>query len=136
LEDRYRQRSAANFALKRYDQAIEWARRAIAIKADNLWAYFNLIAALALTGREAEAHQALQNYLASVPSGPKTIEAWKEAAAPVARADSPPRLLEVLDRACDGMRKAGMPKERARPGSWRQFSSPMSQPAAELGFRV
>jgi TolB-like protein/DNA-binding winged helix-turn-helix (wHTH) protein len=52
LEDWYRARMAANFGLKRYDLAIEWARRAIAIKADNLWAYLNLIAALALTGRE------------------------------------------------------------------------------------
>jgi adenylate cyclase len=111
LEDWYRQRTAANFALKRYDQAIEWARRAIAIKADNQWAYFNLIAALALTGREAEAHQALQNYFASVPSGPRTIAAWKEAAAPVARADSSPRYLEVLDRTYDGLRKAGLPEE-------------------------
>jgi hypothetical protein len=41
--------------------------------------YFDLIAALALTGREAEAHEALQSYLKSVPDGPKTIAAWKAA---------------------------------------------------------
>ncbi len=103
--------SAAYFGLKQYDRAIEWARRAIAIKANNQWAYFNLIAALALTGHEAEAHEALQSYLASVPSGPKTIAAWKATVAPVARADSPPRYLETLDRTYDGLRKAGVPEE-------------------------
>jgi adenylate cyclase len=112
LEGWYRLRMAANFGLKRYDLAIEWARRAIAIKPnDNLWAYFNLIAALALTGREAEAHEALQNYLASVPNGPKTIAAWKAAEAPVLRADSPPRYLETLEREYEGLRKAGMSEE-------------------------
>ena len=92
LESWCRLRSAAYFGLKQYDRAIEWSRRAIAIKPnDNMWAYFNLIAALALTGHEADAREALQSYLASVPSGPKTIAAWRAAAAPVARADSPPR---------------------------------------------
>jgi adenylate cyclase len=111
LENWYRLRVAAYFGLKQYDRTIEWSRRAIAIKANNQWAYFNLIAALALTGREAEAHEALQSYLASVPSGPKTIAAWKEAVAPVARADSPPRYLETLDRIYEGLRKAGVPEE-------------------------
>jgi len=111
LENWYRLRMAAYFGLKQYDRSIEWSRRAIAIKANNLWAYFDLIAALALTGREAEAHETLQSYLASVPSGPKTIAAWKAAVAPVARADSPPRYLESLDRIYEGLQKAGVPEE-------------------------
>jgi TolB-like protein/class 3 adenylate cyclase len=110
LEDWYRARAAANFGLKRYDQAIEWARRAIAIKADNLWAYLNLIAALALTGRDAEAHQALQNYLAAVPTGPKTIAAWKAIAPPFAYAHADPRFLDEWNRSIEGLRKAGLPE--------------------------
>jgi adenylate cyclase len=110
LEDWYRARSAANFGLKHYDLAIEWARRAIAIKANNLWAYLNLIAALALTGHDAEAREALQNYLASVPSGPKTIAAWK-AIAPPFTAQSDPRYLDHWNRSIEGMRKAGVPEE-------------------------
>jgi adenylate cyclase len=63
------------FALKQYDQAIEWARRTIAVSPDNLWSYFDLIAALAMAGHEAEAREALQRYLASDPKWPKTIAA-------------------------------------------------------------
>jgi tetratricopeptide (TPR) repeat protein len=76
LESFYRQRAVANFGLKQYDRTIEWFRRAIAIKPTH-FAYVTLIAALALAGHDAEAHEALQNYLASVPDGPKTIAAVK-----------------------------------------------------------
>ena len=103
--------NGGNFGLKQYDRAIEWARRAIAIKANNLWAYFNLIAALALTGHVAEAHEALRNYLASVPSGPKTIAAWKAIAPPFTYEHSDPRFLDEWDRTIEGLRKAGLPEE-------------------------
>jgi hypothetical protein len=90
------------FALRQYDQTIEWARRALAISSrGNSWIHLNLIAALAL-----EAHDALQNYLASVPSWPKTIAAWKVALAP-----SSPGHLETYDRYYDGLRKAGVPED-------------------------
>jgi TolB-like protein len=111
LEQWYRARAAASFGLEQYDRTIEWVRRAIAIRANNPWAHLNLIASLALTGREVEAREALQRYPASVPSGPKTIAAWKAAAAPLARADANPRFLETFDRYNDGLRKAGMPEE-------------------------
>jgi tetratricopeptide (TPR) repeat protein len=111
LEEWYRMRAAANFGLKQYDQTIEWARRAIAIRANNQYAYLNLIPALALTGREAEAHDALQNYLASVPNGPGTIAAWKTLALNFTYAHSDPRYLETWDRYIDGLRKARMPEE-------------------------
>jgi tetratricopeptide (TPR) repeat protein len=110
LEEWYRMRAAANFGLKQYDQTIDWARRAIAIRANNQYGYLNLIPTLALTGRGAEAREALQNYLASVPSGPKTIAAWKAIAAPYLKMRSP-RYLETWDRMIDGLRKAGMPEE-------------------------
>ena len=69
----------ANFGLKRYDQAIELARQAIAINPNyDQYAHVILVAALALTGHDAEAREALQRYLALPSTGPlKTIAAWK-----------------------------------------------------------
>ena len=90
---------------------IEWARRAIAIDPKtNPWLHFNLIPALAFNGHEAEAHEALQTYLATVPTGPKTIAAWKAFAALYTGMRNP-RYLETWDRYFDGLRKAGMPEE-------------------------
>jgi adenylate cyclase len=109
--DMYWQKAAASFGLKQYDQTIESARRAIAIKSTNLYAPLNLIAALALTGHEAEAHEALQSYLKSVPDGPKTIAAVKASWAECCSSFHDPRFLETLDRYYDGLRKAGMPEE-------------------------
>jgi adenylate cyclase len=103
-------KAADYFGLKQYDQAIEWARRSIAISPNtDPWPYFNLIAALALAGHEAEAHEALQNYLALVPTGPKTIAAWKAFAARYTSMPNP-RYHETFDRYFEGLRKAGMPE--------------------------
>jgi TolB-like protein/class 3 adenylate cyclase/Tfp pilus assembly protein PilF len=97
LDSCYNGKAWGYFALKQYDRTIEWARRALAVSPrGNPWIRLNLIASLALAGHEAEAHDALQNYLASVPSWPKTIAAWKVAGAP--------------DRYYEGLRKAGMPE--------------------------
>jgi hypothetical protein len=87
--------------------------RAIAINPNtNPWLHLNLIPALALAGHEAEAHEALQNYLASVASGPKTIAAYKVyAALYISMGATAPRLFEMRDRRIDGLRKAGMPEE-------------------------
>jgi adenylate cyclase len=107
----YQLKAGDHFALRQYEQAIESARRAIAINPNGTpWPHYQLIAALAMGGHEAEAHEALQSYLASVPTGPKTIAAWKAAEA-IATPLSDPRLLEALDRHYEGLRKAGMPEE-------------------------
>jgi TolB-like protein/Tfp pilus assembly protein PilF len=104
----YHSEAYGHFALKQYDQAIEWARRAVAITPSvNPGVHLNLIAALALAGHEAEAHDALQNQLASVPSWPKTIAAWK--ASDTHTNVGSPRYLETWDRYFEGLRKAGMP---------------------------
>jgi TolB-like protein/class 3 adenylate cyclase/Tfp pilus assembly protein PilF len=106
----YNIKAGSHFGLKQYDQAIESARRSIAISPNNSYRpYLPLIAALALTGHGAEAHEALQNYLASVPSGPKTIAAWKAIEAKLT-SRSDPRFRELYDRQVDGLRKAGMPE--------------------------
>ena len=68
-----------NFGLKRYDQTIEQARKTIAINSNYVpGAHMYLVAALALTGHDAEAREALQRYLALPSTGPlKTIAAFK-----------------------------------------------------------
>ena len=100
------------FAQKQYDRAIEWARRSIAISPNsNPIAHGELIAALALTGHEAEAHEALQRYLALPPSGLRSIAAWKAYRAQVTNEHTDPRYLDYWDRAIEGLRKAGMPEE-------------------------
>ena len=106
----YGGKAVANFELKRYDQAIEWARQAIATKADYV-AYIHsiLVAALALTGHDAEAREALQRYLALPSTGPlKTIAAFK--AFYSAQGGGPARV-EANERMYDGLRKAGMPEK-------------------------
>jgi TolB-like protein/Flp pilus assembly protein TadD len=118
----YQGEAGGHFALKQYDQTSEWARRAIAISPTiNPLMHLNLIAALALAGHEAEAHDALQNYLALVPSWPKTIAAWKASADGGMRSA---RFVETFDRYFDGLRKAGMPEERPRLGNSQRFWPP------------
>jgi TolB-like protein/Flp pilus assembly protein TadD len=107
----YQGKGAGHFALKQYDQAIEWDRRAIASSPSaNPWMHLNLIASLALAGHETEAHDALRNYIASVPSGPKTPAAMKAFSASNISTRNNPRWLETFDRLDDGLRKAGMPE--------------------------
>jgi TolB-like protein/Tfp pilus assembly protein PilF len=105
-------KSGAYFALKQYDQTIESARQSIAIRPnDNPLAHRDLVAALALSGQEAEAHEALQRYLALPATALKTIAAWKAYKAQVTSPQTDPRYLEMWDRLIDGLRKAGMPEE-------------------------
>jgi adenylate cyclase len=112
LGHEYGYKADAYFGLKQYEQAIEWARRAIATTPENNpLAYRSLIAGLALTGRADEAREALQRYLALTPSGLRTISAWKGLEAGVANRRGDPRFLETSDRAIEGLRKAGMPEE-------------------------
>jgi adenylate cyclase len=101
-------KSIAYFGLKQYDQAIEWARRAIVI--DPSFSS-ELIAPLALTGHETEAREALQRYLA-LPSSvqPRTLAAMKAYNDHFINANPDPRLLEAFDRNIEGLRKAGMPE--------------------------
>src|SRR5262249_6742796 len=99
----------ANFALKRYDQSIELARQAIAINPTGGVQYIpSVLVALALTGHDAEAREALQRYLALPSTGPlQTIAAFK--AYYSLQGGDPPRV-EANERIYDGLRKAGMPE--------------------------
>ena len=68
------------------------------------------MAALALTGHDAEAREALQRDLALPSTGPlRTIAAWK-AYLSSAQGGGPARV-EANERTYDGLRKAGMPEQ-------------------------
>jgi hypothetical protein len=71
------------------------------------------VVALALTGREVEARDALQRYLALPSTAPfKTIAAWKaHQTSEVPKRGGDPRFLELSERSYEGLRKAGMPEE-------------------------
>ena len=96
----------AYFGLQQYDQAIEWARRTIAINPNISHPLALLAAALALTGHEAEAHDVEKRRVAL--SKVRNVAALK-ALAPPPSAD--PRVRATFDRAIEGLRKAGMPEE-------------------------
>ncbi len=106
----YGGKAAANFGLKNYDQAIELAHQAIAINPNYAqYIHATLVAALALTGHDAEAREALKRYLALPSTGPlKTIAAWK---AYYSAQGGDPARVEFNERTYDGLRKAGMPEE-------------------------
>jgi TolB-like protein/class 3 adenylate cyclase/Tfp pilus assembly protein PilF len=109
---RYGVKALNYLALKQYDQAIDWTRRAIAVDPNNgqvVVSHAALIAALTLTGREGEAREALQRYLALPLGGLKTVSGWKGFAAQYSSAD--PRYVAMWDRMIEGLRKAGMPEE-------------------------
>jgi adenylate cyclase len=100
----------ANFALKRYDQAVEAARQAIAINPDKGVQYIHatLVAALALADHETQAREALKRYLALPSNGQlKTITGFK---AYFSEQGGGPAAVEAGDRIYDGLRKAGMPE--------------------------
>ena len=73
-------------------------------------AHKDLIAALALSGRDTEAREALQRYLALPPAGQRTIAAWAAFKVQVTGPQTDPRYLEMWDRMIEGLRKAGMPE--------------------------
>ena len=80
----------------------------IAINPNIAHIHATLVAALALTGHDAEAREALQRYLALPSAGPlKTIAAWK---ALTESQHGDPRFVEAHERMYDGLRKAGMPE--------------------------
>jgi hypothetical protein len=49
--------------MKQSEQAIEWARRAIVIASNHSFVYGDIIAALALIGHDADAHEAPPRFL-------------------------------------------------------------------------
>jgi tetratricopeptide (TPR) repeat protein len=102
-------KSSDYFALQQYDQAIEWARRTIASNPNFGSPHGVLAAALALTGHEAEARDALERYTALRKL--KSIAAVKAAWLTLPPPSADPRARAFIDRVIEGLRKAGMPEE-------------------------
>jgi hypothetical protein len=92
------------------ERSLEWGRQAVALDSEDWGAQTGLIAALALAGRDAEAREALQRYLALPSSGPKTIAAFKASIAPSDKPDDP-GVSEFFARKTAGLRQAGMPEK-------------------------
>jgi TolB-like protein/class 3 adenylate cyclase/Tfp pilus assembly protein PilF len=105
----YADKAAAHLALKQYDQAIEWARRSIALGLDDWGPYLYLVTAFALTGQDSQAHEGLARYLA-LPGAPKSILALKQARADFVNDHTDPRYFQYWDRLIEGARKAGVPE--------------------------
>ena len=65
--------------------------------------------ALALTGQDSQAHDALERYLNLLDDdAPKTIAALKRLSARYVNEHTDPRYVEYYDRLFEGLRKAGM----------------------------
>jgi hypothetical protein len=96
--------------LKQYDQAVESARRAIAISANLALAHWYLIAALVQSGEDSQAHEALRRYL-TLPGVPVTVAALKQETAKYVNERDDPRYVENWNRVSEGMRKAGLPEK-------------------------
>jgi adenylate cyclase len=111
----YMSASWSNFVLKNYDLAIEQARKSIAINPEYYtYSYPTLVAALVLTGHDAEAREALQRYLALPSIGPLNTIAGMKADDEAQRTKAQfadPRFVGANDRLYAGLRKAGMPEK-------------------------
>ena len=92
--------------LGRWEQAVEWFRRAIEANRNNPQPHFALGAALAQLGRLDEARSAVKAGLALIP----TFTLSRARATWTARSDEPTYLAE-LEPVLEGLRKAGLPEQ-------------------------
>jgi hypothetical protein len=77
-----------------------------------------LVVALALTGQDTQAHDALERYLKVFDlDAPKTIAALKRLRAQYVNEHTDPRYVEYYDRLFEGLRKAGMQEGWGRGGA-------------------
>ena len=87
------------------DQAIEWLHRAVASAPQWPLPQALLAAALAMTGREAEARETLNRYLSLSGTRAKTIAQWKGELL-----SDDPAFLAHAARIAEGLRMAGLPE--------------------------
>ena len=88
--------------------------RSIAINPNyDPYTHATLVAALALTGHDAEAREALQRYLALPSTAAAQDDRGMEGVpmSQVPEQGGDPRCVEMNERSYDGLRKAGMPEE-------------------------
>jgi TolB-like protein/Flp pilus assembly protein TadD len=89
-------------------QALEWFRRAVALAPQFPNAQLALAIRLALNGQEAEAHDVLQRYLVLKATRIRTIAQYRTSTATLSDNSA---YLASVNRAVEGLRKAGMPEE-------------------------
>jgi TolB-like protein/Tfp pilus assembly protein PilF len=99
-------RGTGCFMLHQDDDAIASFRRAVGDNPEYYGAVAYLAAALALTGQDAEARDALKRYFLIPSVNTRTIARWRSLAY-----GGNPAYLAMRDRFYEGLRKAGMPEE-------------------------
>ena len=97
---------SAKLCLGRYEQAVDWFRRAIESNRTYAPAYFNLAAALAQLDRVNEAHSAVKAGLALNP----TFAITRARASWTAMSNNPTYLAQ-LEPGLEALRKAGLPEQ-------------------------
>lgn len=102
----YNQRGLGCFMVHQDDDAIASFRCAIAHNAEYSAPTAYLAAALALTGQDTEARDALKRYLLIPSVNTRTIARWRSLVY-----SSHPTYLSQRERLYEGLRKAGMPEE-------------------------
>ena len=105
LRGLYHMKGWAFFMKRQDDQAIEWLRRA---EGGTVFTELILAAALALTGRQADAHETLKRYLAVNGVTSKTIAQLRKQQLSLADNST---WVAYNERLFEGLRKAGMPEE-------------------------
>jgi adenylate cyclase len=106
----YAIKAGDHIALKQYDEALESARRSIAISPNYALAHWYLITALIQTGQDSQAHEALLRYLA-IPGVPATVAALKQETAKYVNERDDPRYVEQWSQLVESVRKAGLPEK-------------------------
>jgi adenylate cyclase len=89
----------AHFVAGRYREAVAWLEKARLANPKAAWINRFLAASYALTGNRQQAGACVQRLLAAYPG--LTVRAVRTA---------PPFSKEVIDRLCEGLRRAGLPK--------------------------
>jgi adenylate cyclase len=92
--------------LRRDSESLDWVRRSLAVGPENQAAQLLEIAILEILGRDAEAHEAYERYIARPGTPVRTIADARARAAP-----SSPALKVAFERAMEALRKAGMPEK-------------------------
>jgi class 3 adenylate cyclase/TolB-like protein len=103
-------KAGTHLALKQYDHAIESARRGVAADPDQATPHFYLAVALALSGKEAQASEALQRYMA-LPGTARTLAGWNSTRTRYINEQTDPLYIEYWSWLLEGLQKAGMPEE-------------------------
>jgi adenylate cyclase len=104
----YAIKSEAFFILRQDDNAIEWARRSLALAPyPDPYTSLILIAASALTGQQAQAAEALKAYLADDRARSKTIAQFQTQQLSLAGNAG---WVTYNERFAEGLRKAGLPE--------------------------